>query len=66
MEVIILIDDECRKYEFNEPKDVSKDDVKEWLFSELEQSQLTRLNPLYFQNLGKLKFIKHLKYLKTC
>ena len=65
MEIIILINDECRKYDIDKPDYVSDEDFTEWLFSELDQSQLTKINPLYFHNLGKLKFIRHLKCLKT-
>ena len=61
MEVIIIVNGIGKRYEVEKPKKCSDRDFEDFLFSELEQSDIKQGNKMIGFNLGKLDYICHLK-----
>ena len=61
MEVIIIVNGIGKRYEVYPPEGCSDKECEEWLFAELEQSELGIGNKLRNCNLDKLNFICNLK-----
>ena len=61
MEIIIIINGTGKRYDVEQSDGVSDTDFENWLFSELEQSELKPGNKMGDASLGKLKYICDLK-----
>ena len=61
MEVLIIVNGIGKRYNIEKPKQCSNKEMREWIFSQLEQQPLKFGNSLRDYVLGRIKYICYIK-----